>query len=84
MPVAPVQDVGQVARHEQTRALGILQELAGRETVAPPLSMDGERVSFASPPPLLGEHSQEVLAEAGYSEEEIAALVADGVVGAPG
>jgi crotonobetainyl-CoA:carnitine CoA-transferase CaiB-like acyl-CoA transferase len=84
VPVAPVLDVGEVARHEQTQALGILQEVAGHDTVAPPLSMDGERVSLRTPPPLLGEHSREVLAEAGYSEEEIAALVEDGVVGVPG
>jgi crotonobetainyl-CoA:carnitine CoA-transferase CaiB-like acyl-CoA transferase len=81
VPVAPVQDVGQVAEHEQTRALGILQDVAGWKTVAPPLSLDGERVALPSPPPLLGEHSRQVLAEAGYSEEEIAALVEDGVVG---
>ena len=30
-------------------------------------------------PPRLGEHSAEVLREAGYSDEEIAAMVRDGV-----
>ena len=78
-----MREVGEVAAHEQTRALGILQELGGRHTVAPPLSLDGERVRFASPPPLHGEHSREVLREAGYADEEIDALVAAGVVAAP-
>lgn len=79
VPAAPVQDVAQVAESEQTQALGILQELAGFRTVALPLSADGDRVGYASPPPLLGEHSAEILAEAGYSEADVAELAAAGV-----
>ena len=79
VPAAPVQDLAAVAASEQTRALGILQVLGGFETVAPPLSLDGERVRFSSPPPLLGEHSGEVLAELGYSSAEIEALAAAGI-----
>lgn len=83
VPAAPVQNVAEVAAHEQTRALGIVQELAGLKTVAAPISLDGERVRYSSPPPLLGEHSAEILAEAGYSEPEIADLVARGTVATP-
>jgi crotonobetainyl-CoA:carnitine CoA-transferase CaiB-like acyl-CoA transferase len=76
VPAAPVQDVGQVAESEQTAALGILQELGGVRTVGVPLSVDGHRVTYASPPPRLGEHSAEILGEAGYAEAEIAELAA--------
>ena len=80
VPASPVLDVADVAAHEQTRALGILQELDGHGTVAPPISVDGERVRFRSPPPRVGQHTAEVLAEAGYAKAEIADLAAAGVV----
>jgi crotonobetainyl-CoA:carnitine CoA-transferase CaiB-like acyl-CoA transferase len=80
VPAAPVQDVGEVAADPQTEAIGILQALDGFTTLGPAFSADGERPRYASPPPALGEHTAEVLVEAGYSEAEIAALEADGVV----
>ncbi|MBA2297120.1 MAG: CoA transferase [Actinobacteria bacterium] len=80
VPASPVLDVGEVAAQEQTHATGMLQELAGRTIVAPPISADGERVLHRRAPPLLGEHSAEILREAGYADPEIERLAAAGVV----
>jgi crotonobetainyl-CoA:carnitine CoA-transferase CaiB-like acyl-CoA transferase len=80
VPASPVLDVAEVAAHEQTRATGMLQELAGRTIVAPPFSADGERVLHRSAPPLLGEDTAEILAEAGYDEAEIERLAEAGIV----
>jgi crotonobetainyl-CoA:carnitine CoA-transferase CaiB-like acyl-CoA transferase len=84
VPVAPVQDLVEVGAHPQTRAGGMIQAVEGVEAVAAPLLVDGQRLRHTSPPPRLGEHSTDVLAELGYDEAEIEALVADGVVGSRG
>jgi crotonobetainyl-CoA:carnitine CoA-transferase CaiB-like acyl-CoA transferase len=85
VPAAPVADVADVVASEQTAALGILQgvphpAIADLQLVGLPLSLDGQRPVHRSPPPLVGAHSAEVLAEVGYSDAEIAELADDGVI----
>jgi crotonobetainyl-CoA:carnitine CoA-transferase CaiB-like acyl-CoA transferase len=79
VPAAPVNDVGDAADHEQTKALGMIQPTP-EPTVALPLSIDGERVSHRRPPPRLGEHTDEILRDLGYDEEELGRLSAEGVI----
>ena len=80
VPASPVNDLAGVADEPQLRATGILQELAGRELVSPPFAVDGERVRYRSEPPLLGEHTAEILGEAGYADAEIDDLAGAGIV----
>jgi len=59
VPVSPLRDVGEAFEHEQTQALGILQQLGGGTTVSPPFSVDGERIRHRNPPPRLGDYEDE-------------------------
>ncbi len=83
IPVAPVQDLAEVGAHPQTRANGMLQQVDGLDALASPLQVDDERLTHRLPPPLLGEHSAEVLRELGYAQNDIDALVGRGIVGSP-
>ena len=85
VPVGPISDLGEVFNDPVVRHLGLVAEMdhatAGRVR-APgiPVRMEGTPPSVRRPPPLLGEHTDEVLSEIGWSAGEIAALRRDGVV----
>jgi crotonobetainyl-CoA:carnitine CoA-transferase CaiB-like acyl-CoA transferase len=85
VPAAAVADVADVAHAPQTAALGILQpvphpSIPDLRLTALPVSFDGERALHRSAPPAVGEHSSEILREAGYETDEIAAMAAEGVI----
>jgi len=48
-----------------------------------PVNFSASPASIRRHPPQLGEHSVEVLAEAGYSKAEIAGMLASGATRAP-
>jgi crotonobetainyl-CoA:carnitine CoA-transferase CaiB-like acyl-CoA transferase len=87
VPVAPVADLAEVAASEQTRALGLLQpvphpDVPDLRLVSLPVTVNGERRGHRGPPPRLGEHTRELLAEAGLDYETVDELVRAGVVAA--
>jgi crotonobetainyl-CoA:carnitine CoA-transferase CaiB-like acyl-CoA transferase len=80
VPAAPVQDIGEVVADPQTEAVGIVRRLGHYPTLGPAFSADGERPEYRAPPPPLGAHTAEVLAEAGYSARELEAMAEDGII----
>lgn len=83
---APVKSVAEILAHDQTAALGLIGSVdhptAGTiPQLGPPLRFSETPGSLHRPPPLLGQHSREVLREFGFAAADIDALVAEGIVG---
>ena len=86
VPCGPINDIGEVFENPQVQARGIAVDLphptAGKVTlVRSPMKLSATPAGAATAPPLLGQHTDEVLREVlGRSAEEIAALRERGVV----
>lgn len=86
VPCGPVNDLAQVFADPQVVARGLAIELphalGGRVAqVASPIRLSETPVEYHRAPPLLGEHTDQVLqALLGMSSEEVASLRADGVL----
>lgn len=83
---APVQTPKQVVEDPQAHAAGaftIMPNHSGgtQQTPASPVRFHGADDGPKGPSPLPGQHTDEVLAEAGYSADEIAALKSGEVIG---
>lgn len=86
IPAAPVNDLAEAFQDPQAQARGAIWTLThplleALPTLANPLRfLSRTPASPSLPPPLLGEHTEAVLREAGYTPEEVARLVEKGVV----
>src|SRR6516225_3202336 len=85
VPAGPVLNVEECFANEQVRTLPMVQEvqhpLLGRERLlGPGVNMERTPPRICSAAPEHGEHTDEVLAELGYSEDEVARFRREGIV----
>lgn len=82
VPAGPVNSVVDALTSMRVAHEGAWDEEVDGMALAPsPLRLDGERPPVRRPPPRLGEHTDEVLAETGLPPDEIAALRGAGILG---
>ncbi len=85
VPAGALYDMAEVLADPQVRHLGLVEELqlakAGKmKFVSAPVSFTGLGQEQDSAPPLLGEHTETILDELGYSRSAIETLTSQGVV----
>jgi crotonobetainyl-CoA:carnitine CoA-transferase CaiB-like acyl-CoA transferase len=78
VPCGPIYTIDQVYADPQVEHLGIAQPVKKKDKTLrmarQPVSLSRTPSRFAAPPPDLGEHTQGVLREFGFSAKQIAAL----------
>jgi formyl-CoA transferase len=84
IPCSPVMSMKEIANDPSLRASGTITEVDHKErgkylTVGSPIKFSGMTVEITGSP-LLGEHTDEVLAGLGYSKDQVAALHTAGAV----
>jgi crotonobetainyl-CoA:carnitine CoA-transferase CaiB-like acyl-CoA transferase len=85
VPCGEINTIDKVFESPQVKHLGIARDMVSTERgssqiVGQPIIMSDSVSEIRKPPPLVGEHSQEILLEFGYSEEEIAAFSEKGII----
>ena len=83
VPAGEINDIGQVFAEPQVRHLGLAQPVTSQERgetelVGQPIIMSRTPSHIATPPPLAGQHSAEILTEIGLSSDEIEEMRASG------
>jgi crotonobetainyl-CoA:carnitine CoA-transferase CaiB-like acyl-CoA transferase len=86
VPAAPILTIDRVLDEPQTAASGMILEaahprLSGYRTVGLPIRWNRERPGVRRVPPLVGEHSVDVLTWLGYTQDDVHDLQAQGVIG---
>ncbi len=85
VPCGEINSIDKVFETEQVKHLGMARNMNSpdrgkTQIVGQPIIMSGSQSQIACPPPGCGEHSTEILAEFGYSQEDIRAFAKKGII----
>lgn len=79
IPAAPINTVSEAVNDEQTRARSLIVQIehpamGTAKSIANPIRFSNTPVSYRLPPPLLGEHTREILESLGYTSEGVKSM----------
>jgi formyl-CoA transferase len=82
IPAGPINTVAEAIEDGQTRGRGLIVQLehptiGTAKSIANPIRFSSTPVSYRLPPPLLGEHTGELLQVLGYAVAEVKAMAAE-------
>jgi len=82
IPAAPINTVAEAVEDVQTRARNLIVQLehpsiGTAKSIANPIRFSNTPVSYRLPPPLLGEHTDEILQSLGYTADEANKMAAE-------
>jgi crotonobetainyl-CoA:carnitine CoA-transferase CaiB-like acyl-CoA transferase len=81
VPAGKIRGVGEALRTAPARTRRVDHPTAGAiELVGPPFKLNSAALGPSTPPPLLGQHTAEVLRELGVDDERLASLEERGVI----
>jgi formyl-CoA transferase len=87
VPAGPVYGVAQALAHPQVAGRGLVATFAdapgvGRDirVLRTGVKLDGAAPAVDAPPPMLGQHTREILADLGYDDAAVSALHAEGAI----
>jgi formyl-CoA transferase len=78
VPAGPLNTIAEAWDDPQIKARGLLAEAGGRKFPRTPIKLHDTPVALTRGPAEVGEHTREVLSEAGFTAAEIEALIAEG------
>ena len=81
IPAGPINTISDALADVQAQHRQMVRTIAGVPLMGSPLRLDGERADSELPPPSLGQHTAEVLANLGVSSGDYERLRSAGVVG---
>jgi len=79
IPASPINTAPEALNDTQTRARGLIVQIehpaiGAAKSIANPIRFSNTPVSYRLPPPLLGEHTGEILQSLGYTAEEVKSM----------
>jgi formyl-CoA transferase len=80
IPCGPINTIDEALADPQVKARGLVVRVGNRDFVGSPIKMSRTPPAVRRGPAEIGEHSREVLLQAGFTADEVDALLASGAV----